>query len=191
MLENPAEGTPDETDTGRVSRNVPEAKEGCWLGCAGISTLMVILAAVLLLYVATHRDRWRKDLAHRIRTRIETNLRRVFPEDTSPEAIRRLCSSLENRILSCRIDNKKLQRLRRIPVGGETEGKVAAREWADYLLALTETVCDGGYDRKEMERLKEWESQIDFQDWDAKTAGDFLERLNRLTETLPIAESEG
>jgi len=152
---------------------------------------MVILAAVLLLYVATHRDRWRKDLAHRIRTRIETNLRRVFPEDTSPEAIRRLCSSLENRILSCRIDNKKLQRLRRIPVGGETEGKVAAREWADYLLALTETVCDGGYDRKEMERLKEWESQIDFQDWDAKTAGDFLERLNRLTETLPIAESEG
>ena len=64
-----------------------EAKQGCWLGCAALATLLVLVAAGLLIYVATHRDEWRASAASQTRAYIEEQTQRVFPEDVSVELI--------------------------------------------------------------------------------------------------------
>ena len=155
------------------------AKRGCWLGCALLSSLLVALAFLLLVYVILHREEWRLASIEQFRATLEAGISEDFPPGTSEESIERLCAEMERKALSTRLTNDQLETLRDRFLELETVEGRTLEDWADVLEVLAAALGERRVGGNEFKDLKAWRGQWDFDHIESATATLYLDKLHR------------
>jgi hypothetical protein len=154
-----------------------EAKQGCLLGCAALATLLVAAEAGLLIYVARHREEWRRAAAAQTRAFVEEGTRRSFPEGVSTDSIQRLGAIVERGQLTAHPSKENLERLVESRARIENLGPTGAKVWAEYLLVLMETLFEGRASEEAFTELRARLETSEFQNLDAVYLQKWIEDL--------------